>query len=189
MEFSGAILGGGRSSRMGQDKGLIDWQGLSLGSRGAGVLWRAGLRPLYYVGEPFPADLPGQVHRLPDDNPGLGPVGGLHTLLERVMTPVVVLAVDLVHVDENILLKLTDEWRNEDLAVGLRYKDTKQPLAAIYSPGCLVACRQRIESGKRDMMGLFEEVRGRWVEIEDAKFLENINRPEDLQAALKTASA
>lgn len=185
MEFAGAILGGGRSSRMGQDKGLIDWKGLSLGSRSAGVLWRAGLRPLFYVGEPFPADMPGQVHRLPDDQIGLGPVGGLSTLLNRTMTPVVVLAVDLINVDEKVIGALKENWRDEDLALGLKHKNQKQPLAAIFSPGALLTIRQRLVNEQRDMMGLMDSLHARWLEWPNDHPLININRPEDLSAALK----
>lgn len=185
MEFSGAILGGGRSTRMGRDKGLIDFNGLSLGSRGAGVLWRSGLRPLYYVGEPFPADMPGQVHRLPDDQPGLGPVGGLATLLERTMTPVVVVAVDLVNVNERVIHALVADWRQEDLALGLAHKQTRQPLAGIFSPGALLTVRQRLANQQRDMMGLMESLHARWLQWPDPDALQNINRPEDLEAVIK----
>jgi molybdopterin-guanine dinucleotide biosynthesis protein A len=185
MEFAGAILGGGRSSRLGQDKGLIDWNGLSLGSRGASVLWRAGLRPLYYVGEPFPADMPGQVHRLPDDQIGLGPLGGLSTLLSRAMTPVVVIAVDLVNVDETVVKSLIDHWRQDDLALALKCKDQKQPLAAIFSPGALLTLRQRLMNDQRDMLGFMDSLHARWLEWPDERPLQNINRPEDLAAVLQ----
>jgi molybdopterin-guanine dinucleotide biosynthesis protein A len=170
---------------MGQDKGLIDWNGLSLGSRSAGVLWRAGRRPRYYVGEPFPADMPGQVHRLPDDQPRLGPLGGLNTLLQRVMAPVVVLAVDLVNVDEEVVAALVSNWNKDDLALGLGHKGLKQPLAAIFSPGALLAVRQRLENQQRDMMGLMDSLHARWVEWPDDRPFQNINRPEDLAAVLK----
>jgi molybdopterin-guanine dinucleotide biosynthesis protein A len=39
--------------------------------------------------------------------------------------------------------------------------------------------------GRRDMMGLFESLQGRWMECPHANTLRNINRPEELEAAKK----
>ena len=48
--FAGAVLTGGRSSRMGQDKATLPVDGVPMAARVAGALRRAGAEPVLAVG-------------------------------------------------------------------------------------------------------------------------------------------
>ena len=82
---TGFILAGGRSTRMGRDKALLDWHGISLLTHMVGLL----------------SDATDEVHvvgrdRLPDALPGQGPLSGIATALTFTSTDNnLILAVDL----------------------------------------------------------------------------------------------
>jgi molybdopterin-guanine dinucleotide biosynthesis protein A len=71
MELSGFVLAGGKSTRMGRDKALLDWHGRSLLDHMTELL-RTVADPVQVVGR----------YPLPDRLPGLGPLSGIATGLE-----------------------------------------------------------------------------------------------------------
>jgi molybdopterin-guanine dinucleotide biosynthesis protein A len=79
--FTGAVLCGGRSRRMGRDKALVVVAGRPLGVRVAEALARAGAASVVAVGGDAPALARLGLATVPDDRPGLGPLGGIVTAL------------------------------------------------------------------------------------------------------------
>ncbi|MDQ4102605.1 MAG: molybdenum cofactor guanylyltransferase [Actinomycetota bacterium] len=76
---AGVVLVGGRSSRMGTPKALLEWHGSTLLRRTLGVLARAVDGPLLVVRaahQPLP-ELPPQVGVVEDPEEGLGPLQGI----------------------------------------------------------------------------------------------------------------
>lgn len=72
--FHGVVLAGGRSSRMGTDKAALLWHGRPLLEHMRGLLEQAGAHRVLLSGPYAGADA------MPDQAPGLGPLGGLLTL-------------------------------------------------------------------------------------------------------------
>jgi len=105
--FTGALIAGGRSSRMGRDKAFLDWQGrplwelqlAKLRSVGASELLVCGRRDQGFAGDGF--------RFVPDDVDDLGPLSGLaNALKEASHETIVVLAVDMPLVTAELLLEL-----------------------------------------------------------------------------------
>lgn len=71
---TGVLLAGGRSSRMGRDKALLDWQGRPLIEHMIAQLYAAGVNQVRVSG-----DRP-DYHGIPDGLPEGGPVVGLHSV-------------------------------------------------------------------------------------------------------------
>jgi molybdopterin-guanine dinucleotide biosynthesis protein A len=65
--LAGLILAGGRSARMGRDKAMLEWRGISLLDRARGLLRSAGAGTIHVGGRPQEAD------GLPDSEPQAGP--------------------------------------------------------------------------------------------------------------------
>lgn len=94
--FTGAVLTGGLSTRMGRDKALLEVDGQALAATAAAALRGAGADPVLAVGgDGVALDLLG-LTPVPDLHPGEGPLGGVLTALASASDDVVViLACDL----------------------------------------------------------------------------------------------
>jgi molybdopterin-guanine dinucleotide biosynthesis protein A len=134
------IFVGGQGVRMGGvAKGWLRYQGRPLIERLLDAC-RAAAAP----GEPLAVRLIGNVDAyvqtrvpaLPDDPPGVGPMGGLRALLreaERLGLDAIALAVDLPYVDSPLIRRLYDE-QPEAVALAPRQENRWQPLFARYRP-------------------------------------------------------
>ncbi len=155
-----AILVGGRSSRMGQPKGRILYEGQTLLER-AVSLGAALALPTVLVGEAGDYDdLVPAVPRLVDDPVDVGPLGGLRAALLRADT--LLLACDMPHVrpsDLEVLVNAPEGW------VALSRRARFEPFAARYRQALLPALEAYLRDGKRSFQGL---IRG----LPDAQLVE-----------------
>src|SRR5215470_9917840 len=76
----GFILAGGRSSRMGSDKALLEFQGKTLIERAVELMRRSSL-DFAIVGDPAKYSAHGQV--VPDVHANCGPLAGIHAALRQ----------------------------------------------------------------------------------------------------------
>ena len=94
--WTGAVLTGGASTRMGRDKALVEVDGRPLALIVATAMWAAGATRVVAVGgdERFLRGVGLEV--VADDHPGAGPLGGVLTAMRTARTShLVVLACDL----------------------------------------------------------------------------------------------
>lgn len=75
MGFAGLVLAGGASSRMGRDKALLLRHGRTLLEQAVQRLQAAGADPVLVSGDRPAYD------SVPDEEPGLGPLGGLNSVI------------------------------------------------------------------------------------------------------------
>lgn len=97
IRFSGVVLCGGESRRMGQDKATLVVDGLPMAARVAAALRAAGATEVWALGgSPEPLASAG-LRAVPDDRPGEGPFPATITALRHAEEPVaVVLSCDLL---------------------------------------------------------------------------------------------
>lgn len=187
--FSAVILAGGRSTRMGRDKALLELHGRPLLARQIAlarslvpvevlVSGRAGTD---YSGFGCPV--------LHDRVPDAGPLGGIATALETARAPLVlVLAVDLPHLTAAVLKRVLAA-AGENRGVVPRVAGRLEPLAALYprSAAAQVGAqlvRQRF--AVRDfaqVCAAADLVRFLDLPAECAGAFANWNTPEDLAAS------
>jgi molybdopterin-guanine dinucleotide biosynthesis protein A len=99
---SGFVLAGGKSTRMGRDKALLDWHGQTLLNHMLDLL-RKVADPVHVAGR----------DPLPDQLPGLGPLSGIATALDASSTAAnLIVAVDLPHLTEDFLKYLRSRLEN-----------------------------------------------------------------------------
>jgi len=95
MDLSVAVLAGGRSRRMGVDKAQLVLQGSTFLERIAGAARDAG-HPVTIIGrERPPSWRDDRVAFLPDEIPGLGPLGGLLTAFHHTGTDLLLSGCDM----------------------------------------------------------------------------------------------
>ena len=185
LEVSVAILAGGRSRRMGQDKAL-----LPLGGRS--VIERIIDRVLPLSDDvTIITDVPDKYCHLGypmvgDVYPGKGSLGGIYTAIHTAQyLNCVVVACDMPLLNTDLLCYLAGLAPDFDVVVP-RIEGFPETMHAVYGKGCLEPIQQRLLADQLKIIGFFEDVRVRYVKCDevsrfDPNFLSfiNINTPDD----------
>lgn len=192
-DFAGYVLAGGKSSRMGTDKALLEIGGQTLLERAVSTLSpNCGNRVKAVINEAqrdsfetrfsnlnFVTDLYGE----------RGALGGIHAALENCESEwTLILACDLPLVTPEALLVLTKIAVTENFAAAIvpRQSDGRlQPLCAAYRrKACLPKIenimRERESASMRDFLDLIRVKFVPQIELSpDERLFLNVNRPED----------
>ena len=185
--FTGYVLAGGKSTRMGRDKALLEIGGKPL-IRSAANLLKALTERVVILG---PAEKYGFLGLpvLPDLVPSRGPLSAIYTGLERSGTAVnLFLACDMPLMEETFLKLLVERAPLAD-AVLLRLDDgSLEPLCAVYNRSCLPTVRANYENRRFKLSDLFPELRTHYLTEADLQVLgldhrifTNLNHPGDLE--------
>ena len=190
--WTGLILAGGRSLRMGRDKTALKLGGMTLLARAVDRVRQAGGEPLVLGPPRSHAEVSGS--RQIDENDRAsggrgGPLFALRRGLQECGTRLALaLACDVPLVPVPLLRFLVEEAERYD-AVVPRAAGELQVLTAAYTISCLEAIDRKLHSGGRAVHNLLSCVRTRVVEADEllafggeGVFL-NINTPEDLARA------
>lgn len=193
-KFSGYILAGGKSSRMGSDKAF-----LKIGEKTFIENAVETLKPVcndrikivlnnsqnYFI-EKLPQNIP----HIFDIYKNRAALGGIHACLNDCETKfAVILAVDLPFVKSIVIEKLSEiaiETKQSSVIVPRQTDGRFQPLAAVYLvENCLPKVRDILDTGKSASVKSFlENVSIKIVKQENLSFdrdiFLNINKPEDL---------
>jgi molybdopterin-guanine dinucleotide biosynthesis protein A len=185
------VLAGGQSRRMGRDKALLEIGGRTMLER-ACALVREVAAESYIVGVP-------QLHHvegfttIPDEAPGLGPLGGIVTALARSNREWnLVLACDMPYVTTEWLEYLESRAaRSAAHAVLPVSPKGPEPLCAMYRITALEEIRRAIGNGVLKVTRALEELSVEWLPRNDWEgfdadgcLFKNMNMPADYQEAL-----
>jgi molybdopterin-guanine dinucleotide biosynthesis protein A len=179
--MTGFILAGGRSSRMGRDKALLDWHGGTLLDYMVCLL-RHATDDIHVVGR----------NHLPDHIPGLGPLSGIATALTITSTDHnLILAVDLPLLTKKFLTyfrRAIEHSKHPVLACKIR---SHFPLCLGIRRGLLPEVQQRLKSVDLSVRAFIEgsdaeiisefELREQGFE---SSIFHNLNTPEDYLSML-----
>ncbi len=182
MRVAGAVLAGGRSSRMGRAKALLPVDGVPMAERVARAMVTAGCDPVVLAGGD-PVELAPLGRRVVPDAPpgGHGPVAGVRaalTELARVAEAVVVAPCDVPDLSAAVLGALLDAFRSARPEVAVAFTTRLEPAIAVWSTSCRHRVAAAFDSGTR---ALHEVLAGLdVVEVAVAGPLVNVNTPADL---------
>lgn len=192
----GAVLAGGRSTRLGRDKTRLrlPGDGRDMLARTADLLAACTDEVLVSCrADAVPPGLP--CRAVSDCEEGLGPFGGVWSLLRAVREPVLVLSCDLPFMDAATLRRLVkarDARPADALMTTYQQAETGyiEALTAIYEPGCLLFFEAARARGIRQINLVVPEARqARLVYTRrEARPFFNINFPADLERALSLAA-
>ena len=99
-KFTGVVLAGGKSSRMGKDKSTLRINNLSLLDRAINVLTTLNASTVLTSRNDFSSD------HLPDIYPNNGPLSGIHSALFHSDLPILCVPVDMPLLDTQLLSEL-----------------------------------------------------------------------------------
>ena len=181
MEIGAVILAGGKSSRMGEDKGLITYKGKPM------VQWSieavAPITSKIVIVSSNPSYQKFNVPVIEDQIPDQGPLGGIVSGMEYLQTDkAIILPCDTPHISTDLLLELLQEGAYN--AVCIPQKNGRiHPLTGIYNHSILNHLKEQLALSRlkmtRAMEGLDVKhfIADHWPE----NALKNINTPNDLR--------
>lgn len=157
MPVTGIILSGGKSSRMGQDKGLLHLNGKSMMEIAIERLSIHCDRIIISANSEVYDHLGLEVVK--DIFTDIGPMGGLYSALTRSLSEYnMVLSVDLPFVNEGLINYLIDSSRGFQLAVPWSGNEYYEPLCACYHISVIALLKEAISSGNFKLPSLFQQM-------------------------------
>ncbi len=186
------ILVGGRSVRMGRPKAALPLPGGgTLVEHVFSVAARAGpwIDESVLLGEcgALPVGLAG-VRRLPDGDPGAGPLAGLRSLLDYARSRWgLLLACDMPLLRPRLLERLWGAATPQCDAVAFRQTGRREAwhaCCALYHPRVLPAVVRELEGGRRSLQNLLSAVRVVTLDAasEEKDMLTNLNTPRSYES-------
>ncbi len=187
--ITGAILAGGKSSRMGRNKALLEFHGVRLIDRVASLLHSLFPEVLLIANDPHPylhLGLP----IIPDAFPESGSLGGIYTALQAAeASHVFCVACDMPFLSSEVIEALAALAQEADVIIPESGGEL-HTLHAIYAKTCLPFMRRCIESKRLKIVGFFPEVRVKVVSEDLLRRLDpdltcfiNVNTPEEFATA------
>ncbi len=176
--ISFAVLNGGKSRRMGKDKGGIRYKGASWLSRAVALLSQYQPVPLVSVHDI--REVPGG-KPVTDLIPGIGPAGGIYSLLKYVDTPkLLVIPVDMPFLTAGCLDALLSGCPDDSYLCTFSCEGHPCMLPGIYDKRLLPEMERMIAGGDYSLRSLFHrEVTYRIIDGSNFRGeLRNINTPE-----------
>lgn len=186
--LTAAILAGGKSSRMGENKALLSFRGHPMISAVADAA-RPVAAELFVVADEGPPYLALGLKTVADVHKGRGPLGGLHAALTASRTEATLLLACDIPLVSTSLLRYLAAFSSDAPARVAEIDGRIHPLCAVYDKRCLPVIEQLIADDRLAMAVLLDAVSAQRVTITpDLSFyrpnlLTNINTPATLRAA------
>jgi molybdopterin-guanine dinucleotide biosynthesis protein A len=184
-QWTGVVLAGGQSSRMGRDKAIVEVDGVTLLDRAIELL-RPHAKEVLVIGDPGKYN-PAHATVIADELPGKGPLGGLVTALKRARyVRLIVLACDLPNLNDRLLIHLKNDLVGDADAVVPRHQGFIEPLAAAYHRHALEPFQRNLYTDRLKMSDALEGVGTRYFDLEPGEegwpkdLFKNVNVPTDL---------
>lgn len=183
------ILAGGKSSRMGSDKGL-----LTVDNRELIMQVLTPLQQLFTDVAIVTSNseyLKFGVPLFQDERCHLGPAGGLLTALRKSRNPWVFLtACDLPFISAELIEEMSNK-RTGHLAVVPVHQQSTEPLCAFYHRDLIPVLEKSIDEGQLKMQTIITSMPAYFFHTDERKFdvskiFMNINTPDDFSKAFKT---
>lgn len=184
-----AILAGGKSQRMGQDKAFLPFNGRFLIQTVIDTVAPLADELIIITNNPAeyaPFELPLFSDRFPDN----GSLGGLQTAVYHATHPhTLVVACDMPWLNPALLHHLICLRHEADIIVP-RWNDFPEPLHAIYNKNCLPAIDEKVAVKQLKITRFYEDMRVRYVDKEEIERFDkngrsfaNINTRQQLTEA------
>lgn len=180
--ITGIILAGGKSSRMGSDKGLLKLEYKTFVERVIEAM-KPLVDEIVIVSNNSDYDQFGYL-RIEDEIEDSGPLAGLYSGLKHSNSEFnMVLSCDIPMIKTEILQKLIEsDFENYEVTqIESNYKT--MPLIAIYKKDCLNTCLKLLEQGERRLRYAVNQMNTNTIKIASnyESMVKNVNTKDDLK--------
>jgi len=185
-EITGIILAGGKSTRYGRDKALVEIDGIRLIERVIRVMSSIFQRLILITNTPSEYNFL-QLPIYEDLIKGLGPIGGIYTGLEAISDEAgFFVACDMPFLNANLVRHIV-KVRGDFDAVVPRMGWKIEALHSLYSKRCLPVIQELIDSREYQVIKVFHKTRVRYVDEDEIRSFDpqlrsfyNVNIPQEL---------
>ena len=181
--LNGLVLAGGKSVRMGFDKGSVNWHGKEQRYYMADML-KSFCDEVYISRSSFQQEIDPQYRTLTDTFTGLGPYGAiLSAFREKPDNAWLVVACDLPLLDMDTLKNLADNRNASAVATayGNGFENLPEPLIAIWEPKSYPVLLSFLAQGYSCPRKVLINSGSKLLQAPDVNALTNVNTPEDLE--------
>jgi molybdopterin-guanine dinucleotide biosynthesis protein A len=182
--IQGLVLAGGKSVRMGKDKGQLDFYGKNQRDVAIELLEKSRLTTFLSVRAEQEVDIE---NKITDKFVGLGPFGAICSAFQQDPDSAwLVLATDVPFVNDEIIRLLLKHRNPSKIATTIKGKSNKfpEPLITIWEPKSYQKLLEYLSQGyscpRKVLINSDVEI----VEVDD-DYIRNINTPEDYKSAYK----
>jgi|TARA_R110002110_G_scaffold132188_9_gene313578 molybdopterin-guanine dinucleotide biosynthesis protein A len=179
---TGIILAGGKSSRMGEDKGFLKLNGKTFM---AYII--AALKPIVcdiiIVSNNSDYDV-FKLKRVADTMEDSGPLAGLYAgLLHSETEKNIVLSCDVPLINTSVLKKLIEGFTSEVEVIQFESQGKKMPLVAMYKRHCMYPILELLQTGERRLQFATDQLKIKTIQLNQAseKTVRNINTVRELK--------
>ncbi|MDQ2177241.1 molybdenum cofactor guanylyltransferase [Marinifilum sp. D714] len=183
--IAGIVLSGGKSSRMGTEKGLVNWNGKPLIEYSIGCLQGICDQVVISSNKDCYSDYGFQV--IEDEIKECGPIGGIYSVMKAINADYyMVISCDVPKVPSQLFVDLLVNIADADMIYAVDESGKKQPLVAIYKSSCRDIIGEELRNGKYKMMKLLQLFCSKGFHISkeldyySADMLSNVNTPGEL---------
>lgn len=177
------ILTGGKSSRMGTDKYLLNIHDKPQYQHLYSILEASGLETYVSCSTSQNHTIPSHYRKIVDMVPEIGPMGGLHSAMSfDNKSAWLVIACDLINVNIETISLLVKEWddSHDVLCFKRKKSDFYETTLAIYSSKCKSRIEQCVEKESYSMQRLLKKCKIKVLTLNDESLLKNVNSRSDL---------
>ncbi len=182
--LNGLVLAGGKSQRMGFDKGAVNWHGKEQRYHAADVLKSVCNEVFISCRADQQAEINTDYPVLPDTFTGLGPYGAiLSAFREKPDSAWLIVACDLPLLDEKALQHLIDNRNTASIATAYQsaFDGFPEPLIAIWEPKSYPVLLSFLAQGYSCPRKVLINTDITLLNAPDPEALTNVNTPEELE--------
>lgn len=175
--ITGIILAGGKSTRMGTDKGLMPFRGKPMIQHIIDPMAKICKRILVVTSNPMYGMFGFELVR--DEQPDYGPVMGVLSGLKASDTDLnLVLSCDAPFVDFNLMKELVLATGEADIVAATSSAGI-HPLIATYRKSCIPIFEQAIEEDEHRLRTVIKKLMVEELKVDREELVRNVNRKED----------
>lgn len=182
-KYSGILLAGGKSSRMGEDKAFMRYHNRYLYEYSLSILNLFSEEIILSSANPRFKNL--EYPCISDEISNLGPLGGIYSCLKLIKNEsAIVLPCDLPFITGKIIEFLIENSGGYDITIALNHEKRPEPLIGIYSSSLIPLIKEMIHSNQNKMQELFLRANTNFVMVPEItpEMFRNINNPEDFNS-------
>lgn len=186
MKLTAIILAGGKSSRMGTDKGLVLLNGKPMIQHIINAVQKTGISDILLISN----NLAYKQFGLPvysDIIKDSGPLGGIYTgLVHSTTSRNMILSCDIPFINEAVMNVLIEDQSQSPITV-LKYKDRIHPLIGIFNTSIIPDIQEQISKNNFKVRELIQSKNATILDLEakifgvESQVVANVNTKEDIK--------